>query len=176
MSTSQPLSCPRCAQTYPLSERFCGNCGMPLVYAGRRAEAPITETHERARKVRPEYARGEPVKVGFARNQAEAEMVQGMLLEEGIPSMLKRTRGFDVPDYLAGGPRDILVPETGAEAARRMLSDAELESEGDEIAELRGQARLEAGEATTPARLAFWVLVALVAAFAIVWALYQVTS
>jgi hypothetical protein len=176
MSTSKPLSCPRCAQTYPLSERFCGNCGMPLVYAGRGAEAPITETHERARKVRPEYARGEPVKVGFARNQAEAEMVQGMLLEEGIPSMLKRTRGFDVPDYLAGGPRDILVPETGAEAARRMLSDVELESEGDELAELRGQGKLAAGEQTSPTRLAFWVLVSLVAAFAIVWALYQVTS
>jgi hypothetical protein len=176
MSVSQPLSCPRCAQTFPLSERFCTNCGMPLVYAGRSGEEPITETHERARKVRPEYARGEPVKVGFARNQAEAEMVQGMLLEEGIPSMLKRTRGFDVPDYLAGGPRDILVPETGAEQARQLLADVELESEGNEIAELRGAAKLKAGEPTSPARLAFWVLVALVAAFAIVWLLYQVTS
>jgi hypothetical protein len=178
MSSSQPLSCPRCAQTFPLSERFCANCGMPLVYAGRGGEQPITETHERARKVRPQYARGEPVKVGFARNQAEAEMVQGMLLEEGIPSMLKRTRGFDVPDYLAGGPRDILVPETGAEAARRLLDDTELDAEGEggEIAELRGQARLQAGEATSPGRLAFWVLVALVFAFAIVWALYQLTS
>src|SRR2546429_2441734 len=176
MSSSQPLSCPRCAQTFPLSERFCANCGMPLVYAGRGGQQPITETHERARKVRPQYARGEPVKVGFARNQAEAEMVQGMLLEEGIPSMLKRTRGFDVPDYLAGGPRDILVPETGAESARRLLSDTELESEGEELAELRGQARLETGGTTSPARLAFWILVALAAAFAIVWGLYQLTA
>lgn len=176
MSSSRPLSCPRCAETFPLSERFCTNCGMPLVYGGRGAEQPITETHQRARKVKPQYARGEPVKVGFARNQAEAEMVQGMLLEEGIPSMLKRTRGFDVPDYLAGGPRDILVPETGAEMARRVLQGTELESEGEEIAELSGQARLESSDDTSPARLAFWVLVALVAAFAIVWGLYQLTG
>jgi hypothetical protein len=171
-----PLSCPRCAETFPISERFCAKCGMPLVYSGGGGEQPITDTHERARKVKPEYARGEPVKVGFARNQAEAEMVQGMLLEEGIPSMAKRTRGFDVPDYLAGGPRDILVPQTGAEAARDVLEGTELESESEEAAELRGQARLEASADTSPARLAFWVLVALVAAFAIVWVLYQLTG
>jgi hypothetical protein len=149
---------------------------MPLVYAGRGAEEPITETHERARKVKPQYARGEPVKVGFARNQAEAEMVQGMLLEEGIPSMSKRTRGFDVPDYLAGGPRDILVPQTGAQAARRVLESTELESEGEEVAELSGQAKLSAAGDTSPARLAFWVLAGLAAAFGIVWVLYQLTS
>jgi hypothetical protein len=176
MPPSQPLSCPRCAQTFPLSERFCSNCGMPLVYAGRGGEQPITETHERARKVRPQFARGEPVKVGFARNQAEAEMLQGMLLEEGIPSMLKRTRGFDVPDYLAGGPRDILVPQTGADAARQVLEGAELQGDGDELGELEGQARLSAGGPTSPGRLAFWVLTAAVAAFAIVWILYQVTG
>ena len=172
----RPLSCPRCAETFPLSERFCPTCNMPLVYSGGGAAAPITESHERARKIKPQYARGEPVKVGFARNQAEAEMVHGMLLEEGIPSMTKRTRGFDVPDYLAGGPRDILVPATGAEAAREVIDGTELESESEEAAELRGQARLEASGDTSPARLAFWVLVALVAAFAIVWGLYQLTA
>jgi hypothetical protein len=172
----RPLSCPRCAETFPLSERFCPTCNMPLVYSGGGGEAPITESHERARKVKPQYARGEPVKVGFARNQAEAEMLQGMLLEEGIPSMAKRTRGFDVPDYLAGGPRDILVPQTGAEAARNVLQSTELESEGAELDELRGQERLQASGDTPPGRLAVWVLVALAAAFAIVWVLYQLTS
>jgi hypothetical protein len=172
----RPLSCPRCAETFPLSERFCPTCNMPLVYSGGGAEAPITESHERARKVKPEYARGEPVKVGFARNQAEAEMIQGMLLEEGIPSMAKRTRGFDVPDYLAGGPRDILVPQTGAEAARDVLKGTELEGEGQEVAELRGEAQLQESGETPPARLAFWILMALVAAFAIVWVLYQLTG
>ena len=176
MSSSGPLSCPRCAISYPIDERFCGKCGMPLVHEGRGSEQPITETHERARKVRPEYARGEAVKVGFARSQPEAEMLQGMLLQDGIPSMLKRTRGFDVPDYLAGGPRDILVPETGAEAARRLLADTELQSEGGELAELGGQARLSGGAETSPSRLAFWVLAALAGALAIVWLLYQATG
>jgi hypothetical protein len=149
---------------------------MPLVYAGTGGEQPITETHERARKVKPQYARGEPVKVGFARNQAEAEMVQGMLLEEGIPSMLKRTRGFDVPDYMAGGPRDILVPQTGAEAAREVLKGTELESEEQEIAELRGQAGLRAAGQVSPGRLAFWVIVAAVAGLLLIWLLYQLTT
>jgi hypothetical protein len=176
MSSSAPLSCPRCAETFPLTERFCTNCGMPLVYAGTGGEQPITESHERARKVKPQYARGEPVKVGFARNQAEAEMVQGMLLEEGIPSMLKRTRGFDVPDYMAGGPRDILVPQTGAEAAREVLKGTELESEAQEIAELRGQAGRRADGTVAPGRLAFWVVVAAIGAFALVWILYQLTT
>lgn len=176
MSSSAPLSCPRCAETFPLTERFCTNCGMPLVYAGTGGEQPITETHQRARKVKPQFARGEPVKVGFARNQAEAEMVQGMLLEEGIPSMLKRTRGFDVPDYMAGGPRDILVPQTGAEAARQVLEGTELESEEQEIAELRGQAGLEGAGTVSPGRLAFWVMVAAVAGLMLVWLLYQLTT
>ncbi len=176
MSSSAPLSCPRCAETFPLTDRFCTKCGMPLVYAGTGGEQPITETHQRARKVKPQYARGEPVKVGFARNQAEAEMVQGMLLEEGIPSMLKRTRGFDVPDYMAGGPRDILVPQTGAEAARQVLEGTELEPEEQEIAELRGQAGLEGAGSVSPGRLAAGVLIASVGAFALVWVLYQLTT
>jgi len=94
---------------------------MPLVYAGRSGEEPITEAQERLRKVNPQYTRGEAVKVGFARNQAEAELLQGMLLEEGVPSLMRRSGGFDVPDFLAAGPRDILVPASGAELAREIL-------------------------------------------------------
>lgn len=59
-------------------------------------------------------------------NQAEAEFVQGLLLEEGIPSTLRRTRGFDVPDMLAAGPRDVLVPASGRDAARDVLLEAEI--------------------------------------------------
>jgi hypothetical protein len=59
-------------------------------------------------------------------NQAEAEFIQGLLREEGIPSMLRRTRGFDVPDMLAAGPRDVLVPEAGYLAAREVLLQAEI--------------------------------------------------
>ncbi|MHB1537275.1 MAG: putative signal transducing protein [Solirubrobacteraceae bacterium] len=61
-----------------------------------------------------------------ARNQTEAEFIQALLLEEGIPSMLRRARGFDVPDFLAAGPRDVLVPQAGAAAAREVLLQSEL--------------------------------------------------
>jgi hypothetical protein len=66
-------------------------------------------------------AHGELRRVAVGLNLAEAELMQGILLEEGIPSMLRRSGGFDVPDFLAAGPRDILVPESGAEAARALL-------------------------------------------------------
>ena len=78
----------------------------------------MTERHERARKIKPQYAEGDLVRVAGARNQAEAEFIQGLLLEEGIPSMCAARRGFDVPDFLAAGPRDVLVPASGAGRAR----------------------------------------------------------
>ena len=53
------------------------------------------------------------MRVAAARNQPEAELLQGLLLEEGIPSMVRRSGGFDVPDFLASGPRDVLVPAVG---------------------------------------------------------------
>lgn len=64
---------------------------------------------------------GRLVKVAYAQNQAEAEMIQGLLSEHGIPSMLKRAPGFDVPDFLAAGPRQVFVQETVADAAREVL-------------------------------------------------------
>lgn len=88
--------------------------------------APATEAHARARKIDPAYAEGRLVRVAFANNQAEAELIQGLLLEEGIPSMLRRSGGFDVPDFLAAGPRDVLAPESGARAARDLLLSADM--------------------------------------------------
>ena len=107
---------------------------MPLVRAGAtEVEEPRDERHARARKIRPEYTRGELVRVAGGRNQPEAELIQGLLLEEGVPSLLRRTAGFDVPDFLAAGPRDVLVPESGAAVAREALRQSELApSDGDD--------------------------------------------
>jgi hypothetical protein len=100
---------------------------MPLVYSGRTGiDEPVTEAHERARKIKPQFTEGELVRVVSAQHQAEAEMVQGILLEEGIPSMTRRSAGFDVPDMLAAGRRDILVPASGLPAARDVLMQADL--------------------------------------------------
>ena len=114
------LVCPSCATGHEDGERFCRRCGVPLVET-EPAALPASEKHERARKIRPQYAEGPLVKVVGARNQAEAELLQGMLLEEGVPSMMRRSGGFDVPDFLAAGPRDVLVPSGGAAAAREAL-------------------------------------------------------
>ena len=114
------LVCPSCATGHEDDKRFCERCGVPLVDA-EPGELPESERHERARKIRPQYAEGPLVKVVGARHQAEAELLQGMLLEEGVPSMTRRSGGFDVPDFLASGPRDILVPASGADAAREVL-------------------------------------------------------
>jgi Putative prokaryotic signal transducing protein len=100
---------------------------MPLTWVGAEPlDEPLSEAHGRARKINPAYTDGELVRVAGGRNQAEAELIQGLLLEEGVPSMLRRTAGFDVPDYLAAGPRDVLVPQAGAEAARELLREADL--------------------------------------------------
>ncbi len=143
-----PLVCPRCALAHPMSERFCRNCGMPLVYAGTREEEPITAAHERARKVRPQYARGDLKRVTGARSLADGELIQSILLDQGIPSMLRRARGFDVPDFLAAGPRDVLVPESGYEAAREVLAGTEMltaESPTDSMPGIGSPARLAVG-------------------------------
>jgi hypothetical protein len=58
-----------------------------------------------------------------------------LLLEEGIPSTLRRTAGFDVPDFLAAGPRDVLVPDSGLELARELLRESDVPvSDGDRAA------------------------------------------
>jgi hypothetical protein len=108
---------------------------MPLVHALDRErqdtlEQPLDELWLRARRIKPQYAEGTLVRVVGARNQTEADFIQGLLLEEGIPSLQRRARGFDVPDFLAAGPRDVLVPESGAPAARDVLLQSELIKEG----------------------------------------------
>jgi hypothetical protein len=126
-SSADPLACPRCALRFPLERRFCADCGMPLVYVGGEPiESPASDAHERARKINPLYTEGELVRVAGGRNQAEAELIQGLLLEEGVPSVLRRSAGFDVPDFLAAGPRDVLVAAAAVETARELLLEADL--------------------------------------------------
>jgi hypothetical protein len=163
------LVCPSCAAPHPDDERFCDDCGLPLVHAGDAVEAPPrSELAIRARKVRPGYAEGPLVRAAWARNQAEAELVQGLLLEEGIPSLARRSGGFDVPDFLAAGPRDVLVPESGYQAARELLSGADLLTAEAEPGSLPGIG--------SPGRLAAWLLAAVLFAGALVWFLYQATG
>ncbi|HYV17169.1 MAG TPA: hypothetical protein VE972_14245 [Conexibacter sp.] len=140
MAAADPLLCPTCGEVFGDDERFCPRCEVPLVQAVDPA-LPISARQEKARKIKHEYAQGELVKVARAHHQAEAELIQGLLLEEGIPSMTKRSMGFDVPDFMAAGPRDVLVPRSGAQAAHDVLNggatrDARLSSDAGEPREV----------------------------------------
>jgi hypothetical protein len=164
-SDTPGLACPGCGREHAADERFCRDCGMPLVLAGEAsAEEPRSAAHERARKIRPEYTRGPVGRVAGGRNQAEAELIQNILLEEGIPSILRRTAGFDVPDFLAAGPRDVLVPESGLDAARAVLYDADIPVAPDHVGPTRAQALRITGALLAAAALTAliaWVLLQL---------------
>lgn len=115
------------------------------------------------------------VKVGFGRNQAEAEMLQGLLGEAGIPSVLKRTMGFDAPEFFASGPHDVFVNARDAKRAREVLAETLIEGERDEAAELEEERRMARGETgvTSPARLAFWIAAVALGGCLLAWLLYQ---
>jgi hypothetical protein len=157
-SSTDGLECPACGRAHDSDVRFCRDCGMPLVIGGELSEEPAaSDAHERARKIRPEYTHGELVRVAGARHQAEAEFIQNLLLEEGIPSIFRRSIGFDVPDFLAAGWRDVLVPESGAEAARDVLTEAD-------IAPAAGSR-----EGPRVSRLVLWIVVGLLIGAALLW-------
>jgi hypothetical protein len=121
---AKPLVCPACGTGGAAAERFCPRCGSPFVLVPALVERPSARRAEaiaRARKIHPPFAEGEPVRVATAQNQPEAELLQGLLLEAGIPSLVRRAGGFDVPDFLAAGPREVLVPRGGEATARELL-------------------------------------------------------
>ena len=123
--SSLPLECPGCGTGGAADERFCPRCGSPLVIAGAPLPVEADPARERARLIHPPYAEGPLVKVARASNQPEAELLQALLLDAGVPSLARRSGGFDVPDFLAAGPRDLLVPEGGADVAREVLGQRE---------------------------------------------------
>ncbi|MGA2469859.1 MAG: hypothetical protein ABSG64_04125 [Solirubrobacteraceae bacterium] len=137
------LLCPGCASSHNADERFCPLCGMPLVVVD--GEVSVSERQDRARKIDPQYTEGPLVRVAWASNQAEAELIAGMLLEEGMPSLVRRAPGFDVPDFMAGGPREILVPASGVQAAHDTLLHAELIDDAPRKSTAPAPTRLLAG-------------------------------
>jgi Putative prokaryotic signal transducing protein len=160
------LRCPSCGSAYSANERFCSDCKLPLVYDddGEGVIEAVSERHERARKIKPQLTEGRLVRVAGARNQAEAEFIQGLLLEEGVPSLVRRTAGFDVPDFLAAGPRDVLVPESALATAREVLLEAELVSEEPVT------------RPVAPGRLLIGLLAALAIGALVVWLLSQIVG
>jgi hypothetical protein len=159
-ASSPRLVCPGCGAAHGSEQRFCEACSLPLVLDA--PELVVSDRHGRARKIKPQLAEGQLVTVAHAGNQPEAEFIQGLLLEEGVPSLLRRSAGFDVPDFLAAGPRDVLVPESGVTTAREVLLEAEIIS-----ATAPGAGR------TPPARLLAGLLIALALGALLVWLLFK---
>ena len=152
------LLCPKCGSQFAEDQRFCPDCKLPLVLQSTGQEPDFeSDRHRRLRKVKPQLSEGELVKVAWARNQSEGEFIQGLLLEEGVPSMLRRSAGFDVPDFLAAGPRDVMVPISGAQTAREVLLQADVISPAP------------ASRPVDPRRLLIGLLVALALGALLVW-------
>lgn len=101
-------------------------------------------------------------------------MLRGLLSEAGIPSVLKRTMGFDTPEFFASGPHDVFVNAGDAIRAREVLAETMVEDENQGLEEERRFARGETGGAS-PGRLAFWIAVIALGGCLVAWLLYQVT-
>jgi hypothetical protein len=66
------------------------------------------------------------IKVAYARDQSEAELVQGLLRDADVHSVVRRAQGFDAPDFLAAGPRDVLVAASDVSVATDVLRPVDL--------------------------------------------------
>ena len=69
----------------------------------------------------------ELVKVAYANDEAEAELIQGLLRLSDVESVVRRAPGFDVPEFLAAGPREVLVAASDVPVARDVLREVEAE-------------------------------------------------
>ena len=87
------------------------------------AEAPRSATAAPVGAIQPDGT----VRVAVAANQAEAELLQGVLNDAGIPSTWRRTGG-DLPELLAAGYREIYVPADAAGEAQALLATMEAPS------------------------------------------------
>jgi Putative prokaryotic signal transducing protein len=114
----------------------------------------------------------------FASNRVEAEMVQGLLESEGVPSMLQAT-GVNGPQLGVGlspqSPQRVMVRAEHADLARRLLAGARTDEDlnVDELAnaeyldEAKRRGPRSYGAIGAYARIWFWSLAAMALAFGV---------
>jgi hypothetical protein len=172
---AEPLHCPSCGDAHPSSERFCRRCGLPLVYVGagrgEAGQARMDERAHRARQIKPQLAEGRLVRVARVASGPEAQMISELLLQAGVPSLVRRAAGFDVPELLAAGPREVLVPQSGVLTAREVLAHSQLDGSADDQRrpvepELAARQRI-----VSPLPLALALLSALALGTLVIWAI-----
>lgn len=115
---------------------------------------------------------GPLVTVTSTRNLMEAELIQGLLADAGIPSVVQRS--VDNPDFLAAGPRVVKVVSDLAPKARAVLAELLTEEGADpERKALEDQSRLR-GAGPSPEQLAIWIGAIFLGGLIVAWILYQV--
>jgi hypothetical protein len=69
---------------------------------------------------------GEGVVLTVVSDEPEAEVVCGLLRTAGIDCTYRDTEAIDSPleDFIAAGPREILVPASDLEAARAVIASS----------------------------------------------------
>lgn len=60
-----------------------------------------------------------------------ADLICNILGEEGIDSYSRRTLAFDVPDFLASGPRVVLVRQSQHARAMELIASLPIDDEDD---------------------------------------------
>lgn len=65
------------------------------------------------------------VKVAYAHDEIEAEFLQGLLREADVVSVVRRAPGFDVPEFLAAGPRHVVVAAADVPVAQDVLREVD---------------------------------------------------
>lgn len=63
------------------------------------------------------------MKVAAAPDESSTLLMEGLLKDADIPSLIQRAPGFDAPDFLSAGPRDLLVPASLLGEAKQVLED-----------------------------------------------------
>jgi hypothetical protein len=69
--------------------------------------------------------RDQLVKVAYAGDEAEAELLQGLLRLGDVESVVRRAPGFDAPEFGTAGARDVLVAASDVPAARDLLREVD---------------------------------------------------
>jgi hypothetical protein len=124
---------------------------------------------------------GELVQAAYAANPVEAEMIQGLLANGGIPSLLQPA-GLNGPRLgfgglrpgFGGGSQRVMVRASGAEKARALLAETLVEDEEAAWPEIANARHLEGagkprgyGVVGAYARIFFWSFAALAVVFAV---------
>jgi hypothetical protein len=100
----------------------------------------------------------EPVAVAFARDPIEGEMIQGLLSNEDIPSLLQPTglvgtqfgRDDPQPGYGGGGSVRVMVRPDQVERARALLAEVMVEDEEEAWPETANARHLEKARGRGP--------------------------